>query len=480
MRNWLVCAAVVCLVLPSAAVATVYDVASVAQLRSALAAVNAGDEIRIAYGVYQVTTAQDPKHWFTRTGSVASPIRIVGLAGPNGEKPVFDATGQAIERGIFYIWDYTSNYVIENLEIRNARGQDYYSNNAAAAYINGDNITFRNCYSHHNDNGWFATSSASNTLLEYCETAYNGKISGGDMTHNHYVQSDSLTVRGCYIHDSTEGQNFKSRCKSLRFEYNWVENAASYEWELASNNKGNTLMIGNVIIKNPNAGNSRILGLSDGTASDATSGTLTMINNTIVATTSNHRYFYSNAVASTNLVLYNNAFVGPSSAVFDSGYWLGSGSRSGSNNWFRTGATLPGGITGSLFGTDPGMVNLTGKDYHLLATSDLRNAGLANPQWLNWSGAWVGLVPDKEYLANAQTKVRLADTTLDIGAFEGPKWPGDIDNDGAVDVVDLITFAGSWGLSKGASGYDARCDLNGDNAVDVIDLLMLAEDWGQA
>ena len=31
---------------------------------------------------------------------------------------------------------------------------------------------------------------------------------------------DFLTVRGCYIHDSTDGQNFKSRCKSVIFEYN--------------------------------------------------------------------------------------------------------------------------------------------------------------------------------------------------------------------------------------------------------------------
>ena len=280
----------------------------------------------------------------------AIPIRIVGVSGPNGEMPAFDAgvpegglaSDYAVERGIFYIWNYTNNYVVENLEFRNARGQDYFSNNAAAAYINGTNITFRNCYSHHNDNGWFSTTSARHTVLDDCETAYNGKLEGGDMTHNHYMASQSLTVRGCYIHDSTEAQNFKSRAKSVVFEYNWVEDAANYEWELASDNTSNSLLIGNVIIKRPGSGNRRIVQLSDGTAADATSGTLTLINNTIISTGRRAtRYVTSINVATANVVLYNNVFAGPSTTLFD---WHGTaGSRAGSNNWMPTGtACRPG------------------------------------------------------------------------------------------------------------------------------------------
>jgi hypothetical protein len=478
--------AALCLFIPSAALATIHNVSSIAQLKAAMSVANPGDEIRIAYGVYQVRRSDDAKHWFTRSGTVSNPIRIVGVLGPNGERPVFDAgvpaggipSDYAVERGIFYIWSTTNNYVIENLEIRNARGQSYYSNNAAAAYIGGANITFRNCYSHHNDNGWFATTTASNTLLENCETAYNGKLPGasGDATHNHYMASASLTVRGCYIHDSTEGQNFKSRCKSVVFEYNWVENARNYEWELASDNANSSLMIGNVIIKNPASGNNRTIGLSDG---GTLTGTLTMINNTIVSTTTSHRCFFSTTAASTNLVLYNNAFVGPSNLTFDSSYWSGTGSRTGSHNYFRSGTSVPAGITNSLFGTDPGVINLAGKDYHLLPSSILRNAGLNNPQYLATSGTWQVSVPDKEYLAHAQTKARLADATLDIGAFEGPLWPGDIDNDGAVDVVDLLYFVDSFGLSAGDPGYNPLCDLNGDGSVDVVDLLTLVEDFGK-
>jgi hypothetical protein len=478
MRSWLACLAVVCLVIPSAAFATVYDVSSIAQFKSALAMVNPGDEVRIAYGVYHVQTADDAKHWFRRpSGNVnGQPIRITGVPGPNGEMPVFDATGQAIERGVFYIWNDVSNYVFENLEIRNARGQDVLSNNAAAAYIGGTNITFRNCYSHHNDNGWFSTTSASNTLLENCETAYNGKVGGGDMTHNHYMASQSLTVRGCYIHDSTEGQNFKSRATGVVFEYNWLEKAASYEWELASNNKGNSLLIGNVIIKRPGSGNRRIVQLSDGTVTDATSGTLTLINNTIISSGANDPYVTSINVATANVVLYNNVFAGASARLLD---WQGTGTATGSNNWMPNGTTVPAGVIASLFGTDPGFVNAAGKDYHLLAWSPLRNSALNTPQWLNWLSAWEVRVPDKEYLAAARTKGRLADATLDIGAFEGPLWPGDINNDGGVDVVDLLYFVDSFGLATGDPGYNPLCDLNGDDSVDVVDLLTLVEDFGK-
>ncbi len=55
---------------------------------------------------------------------------------------------------------------------------------------------------------------------------------------------------------------------------------------------------------------------------------------------------------------------------------------------------------------------------------------------------------------------------------------GDIDGDGAVDVIDLLVMAGSWGTTLGVDrAYDPRCDLNNDGSVDVIDLLTLADNW---
>ncbi len=59
------------------------------------------------------------------------------------------------------------------------------------------------------------------------------------------------------------------------------------------------------------------------------------------------------------------------------------------------------------------------------------------------------------------------------------KYPGDIDEDGQVDVIDLLTFVDSFGKTEGDSGYDPRCDMNADNSVDVVDLLMLVADFGK-
>lgn len=51
--------------------------------------------------------------------------------------------------------------------------------------------------------------------------------------------------------------------------------------------------------------------------------------------------------------------------------------------------------------------------------------------------------------------------------------PGDLNNDGVVNVLDLLALLGAWG---DCVGCDA--DLNGDDVVDVLDLLALLSNWG--
>ena len=56
---------------------------------------------------------------------------------------------------------------------------------------------------------------------------------------------------------------------------------------------------------------------------------------------------------------------------------------------------------------------------------------------------------------------------------------GDINADAHVDVVDLLSLAGSWARSAGDPGFDSACDLNNNGGVDVVDLLLLADNWGR-
>ncbi len=55
---------------------------------------------------------------------------------------------------------------------------------------------------------------------------------------------------------------------------------------------------------------------------------------------------------------------------------------------------------------------------------------------------------------------------------------GDVNEDGHIDVVDLLTLADACGTTFGNAAYDPLCDFNGDNFIDVVDLLALAGNWG--
>ena len=51
--------------------------------------------------------------------------------------------------------------------------------------------------------------------------------------------------------------------------------------------------------------------------------------------------------------------------------------------------------------------------------------------------------------------------------------PADINDDGIVNVTDLLSLLGDWGSCPGCGG-----DINGDDVVNVTDLLILLGDWG--
>ncbi len=55
---------------------------------------------------------------------------------------------------------------------------------------------------------------------------------------------------------------------------------------------------------------------------------------------------------------------------------------------------------------------------------------------------------------------------------------GDLNGDGHVDVVDLLTFAETWTKSLGDPGFNPEADFNCDGTIDVVDLLALAVNWG--
>ena len=59
-----------------------------------------------------------------------------------------------------------------------------------------------------------------------------------------------------------------------------------------------------------------------------------------------------------------------------------------------------------------------------------------------------------------------------------PTIDSDINCDGHVDVLDLLSLADSWATASGDPDFDPDCDLNADGRINVLDLLTLAQSWG--
>jgi hypothetical protein len=426
MMNVSAFCAAVCLVLvffAAPAMAETYRVSDLKTLEDLCAnKANPGDVIEIEYGTYYL---ESPRIAVLRSGEPGKPITIRGIL-KDGKPPVIDGSRTNVKRGIFRTETETHDVVFEDLEICNAVGsrlddREKFGVNAAAIYFQGKNLTARRIHSHHNEDGFFSTDTADNVLIENCEIDHNGTLfeAQHNATHNFYFCAKHQVVKNCYIHHSGEAQNFKSRGWNTVFAYNWVEEDAGYSVEVASNNQGNTLWIGNVIIKRTTRGRSqrRILGVGDGTGVAA--GTLTMINNTIVSSYDDDLYLFTQEKATCNVVLINNVFAGPSKNFLENN---GKGTITGTHNWFQKGMDVPEGVKDSVFGDDPGFADLARHDFRPVKGSPLIDAGLASPEWLSETGALEKILPQFEpSLKWLEPAKRTVEGTVDMGAFEAVK-----------------------------------------------------------
>jgi DNA-binding beta-propeller fold protein YncE len=57
-------------------------------------------------------------------------------------------------------------------------------------------------------------------------------------------------------------------------------------------------------------------------------------------------------------------------------------------------------------------------------------------------------------------------------------YTSDLDCDGDVDIVDIMTVASRWNTGTGDPGYDSLYDLDKDGDIDVVDVMTVAVRWG--
>ncbi|MBM3149917.1 MAG: hypothetical protein FJZ88_07840, partial [Chloroflexi bacterium] len=56
--------------------------------------------------------------------------------------------------------------------------------------------------------------------------------------------------------------------------------------------------------------------------------------------------------------------------------------------------------------------------------------------------------------------------------------PGDLNNDGRVNIEDIMLVANAWRSTDPAD--IASYDLDGDGDIDIVDIMLVAREWGNS
>ncbi len=252
-----------------------------------------GDTVEIDAGLYSGNVTK----WFANN----LVIRSVGTGYAHLEAAGNYSEGKAI-------WVIKgANCTVEGIEFSGCQVPDH---NGAGIRQEGQHLTLRNCYFHHNEMGILTSNDGvSNFVFESCEFSHNGY--GDGYSHNIYVGAvNSLTMRYCYSHDAHIGHLVKSRARFNNLYYNRLtgENGdGSYEVDLP--NGGQAILIGNLIEQSPNSQNGGIIsfGLENQNSPEQQ---IVLSHNTMVNDRSDGRFLqFSNATTLVKLV--NNLFLGP-------------------------------------------------------------------------------------------------------------------------------------------------------------------------
>jgi hypothetical protein len=375
-----------------------------------LPALKPGDVVEVDPATYN-----EVKRW-TTAGTASQPIVIRGVG---SARPLFDATNQVVDgvlpnpRAVFQV---EADYItLDSLEFRNARNGD---NGAGIRVTSGNNVTVTNCRITFCDMGIMCDNN-SNLLITASEIASNGTSLYDGYSHNFYLGGNNATLRFCYIHDSLNGQNFKTRAHYTELLYNYIADSQDGEVGLVDASEtaapnSHAIMIGNIIISKPrlsgyNSGRFIQFGQDSGGAHN---GTLFAFNNTFIAGDGRIQFLSAN-ITNASIVAENNIFYGSSQLVGTVG-----GGVSGTNNWAPTAASIPATFAGTITGSDPAFANRLARDLRLTRSSPCRNAGLNVLGYMDGLGLPHSGVPMFEYVNHLQNRARPREGQLDLGAYE--------------------------------------------------------------
>jgi hypothetical protein len=337
----------------------------------AIAAASDGDTIEI-----------DAKGDYTGDVCTISKNRLT-LRGVNG-RPKIDAAGRSA--GGKAIWVITgSDTVVENIEFT---GATVGSKNGAGIRQEGRNLTVRNCYFHHNENGILTTYDIGTVQVEHSEFGWNGF--GDGYSHNIYVGATAkFVLHASYMHHANKGNLVKSRAAVNVITYNRIsQETGTGSWELDLPEGGQSLVMGNVIQQGAESVNNNIIsfGLEPNVRP---SSRMLFVHNTVVNTHPGGQFFKHDP--STRIEARNNIFAGK--AVM------------GLND-----PALP---EGNILDPEMRFVNAGAYNYTLTAASPAINAAKDPGVWDDKPA-----VPEWQYVHPQCVQARTAVAAMDAGAFE--------------------------------------------------------------
>ncbi|MEM7185642.1 MAG: T9SS type A sorting domain-containing protein [Bacteroidota bacterium] len=420
-------------------------------------ALSAGDKIYIHWR----SNPYFEKWVINAQGTAQNPIEIIGVSGPNGEKPIIDGNGAVTptylnywgeERGLIKIGGSSipadglpSHITIENLELRSARPPysftadnnqtSSYASNAASIYIEkGEHIVIRNCVIHDSGNGIFigAFDGATKDILITRNYIYDNGIEGSIFEHNTYTEAFGITYeynRFGPLRSGALGNNLKDRSAGLVVRYNWIE-SGNRQLDLVESGSpalyndpsyATTYAYGNVLIEPDGAGNSQIIhyGGDNGTTSQYRKGNFYFYNNTVVSTRNSNTTLARLSTVDETMNAFNNVIYttnnGNTLAMIN-----GDGTLNIEHNWIKSNwvdSHSGGGIVNDLGtnieGSDPLFTDLGNQNFYPLENAPLVDTGMAIPAIH---------LPDNdliyEYVPHTDGVTKNIVNLLDIGAFE--------------------------------------------------------------
>lgn len=326
----------------------------------------AGDTVRIFYR----STPYAGKFLIAAQGTTDAPVRICGVKGPNGERPVITGAnavsrtalasgyGNAPEhqtRSVIVIkqlgtqdWTaYPRNIQIDGLQIRSAHPnyqftdasgarQSYVAFGACVWVDRGQNITIadneitdcsQGIFSKSTDDGDFAVSK---NLRIAGNTFSNNGISGDDHMHSSYIQSHGVIFefnRYGAMRSGALGNSIKDRSVGTVVRYNRIEAGARAidlveaedfpNYAKAQAAYRTTFVYGNQIIKNGDTGSTiHYGGDHNGSTPGAAwgepnnrKGTLYFFNNTVRLTGNGYAVLFQLTTTEERAEVWNNVFV---------------------------------------------------------------------------------------------------------------------------------------------------------------------------